>query len=249
MPPVSWPALSKQEVLERAFGWATSSPSPTTRSCCGCRAYAACSPCRSWTPPSRGCPTAQSGQPTSNTRRRRVSARRRSAWSRGSCGRGGPSACGATSWGRARPSTPPPTPCLSPTSRRPSWGASGSWAGRSRPGCSTCTPSSAPLTNGARSLPAGSGLLGALTYFGLPGMAADAKDAMRDLILTRSSWDHGRAGGDPRLLRGRRAGAGAPAAQAAAARAPTRTRQPARRPAARAIHVRRSPPWSTPGCP
>lgn len=42
-------------------------------------------------------------------------------------------------------------------------------------------------TNG-RALPNGSGLLGALTYFGLDGIGAGEKGAMRDLILRGTSW-------------------------------------------------------------
>jgi hypothetical protein len=43
------------------------------------------------------------------------------------------------------------------------------------------------LTNGLP-LPAGKGLLGALTYFGEPCMAASQKDVMRDLILSAGPW-------------------------------------------------------------
>ena len=43
------------------------------------------------------------------------------------------------------------------------------------------------LTNGLM-LPAGKGLLGALTYFGEPCMAATQKDVMRDLILSAGPW-------------------------------------------------------------
>jgi hypothetical protein len=42
-------------------------------------------------------------------------------------------------------------------------------------------------TNG-RSTPTGSGLLGALTYFGLDGMGAGEKDEMRELILSSGPW-------------------------------------------------------------
>lgn len=42
-------------------------------------------------------------------------------------------------------------------------------------------------TNG-RHLEAGAGLLGALTYFGLPAMAAAEKDANRDLVLRGGPW-------------------------------------------------------------
>lgn len=43
-------------------------------------------------------------------------------------------------------------------------------------------------TNGKR-IPAGNGLLGALAYYGLDALAADEKDAMRDLVLRGSPWD------------------------------------------------------------
>lgn len=43
-------------------------------------------------------------------------------------------------------------------------------------------------TNGKR-IPAGNGLLGALAYYGLDALAADEKDAMRDLVLRSSPWD------------------------------------------------------------
>ena len=43
-------------------------------------------------------------------------------------------------------------------------------------------------TNGKR-IPAGNGLLGALAYFGLDALAADDKDAMRDLVLRCGPWD------------------------------------------------------------
>jgi DNA polymerase family A len=42
-------------------------------------------------------------------------------------------------------------------------------------------------TNG-RTTPAGSGLLGALTYFGLDAMGTSEKDAMRDLVLRGGPW-------------------------------------------------------------
>ena len=42
-------------------------------------------------------------------------------------------------------------------------------------------------TNGVRP-PHGNGLLGALTYFGLPMMGSDEKTTMRDLILTGGPW-------------------------------------------------------------
>jgi DNA polymerase-1 len=42
-------------------------------------------------------------------------------------------------------------------------------------------------TNGLQT-PAGSGLLGALAYYGLDGMASSEKDAMRDLILRDGDW-------------------------------------------------------------
>ena len=43
------------------------------------------------------------------------------------------------------------------------------------------------LTNGLR-LPQGSGLIGALLYFGLPNISGEQKDAMRDLILMGGPW-------------------------------------------------------------
>jgi len=43
------------------------------------------------------------------------------------------------------------------------------------------------LTNGLR-LAHGSGLLGALLYYGLPGIGGEQKDAMRDLVLTGGPW-------------------------------------------------------------
>lgn len=43
------------------------------------------------------------------------------------------------------------------------------------------------LTNGTTP-PNGAGLLGALLYFGLPSMAAQQKDAMRDLVLRGGPW-------------------------------------------------------------
>ena len=43
------------------------------------------------------------------------------------------------------------------------------------------------LTNGLR-LAHGSGLLGALMHYGLPGIGGEQKDAMRDLILTGGPW-------------------------------------------------------------
>ena len=43
------------------------------------------------------------------------------------------------------------------------------------------------LTNGLR-LAHGSGLLGALIYFGLPTIGGEQKDAMRDLVLRRGPW-------------------------------------------------------------
>ncbi|WP_228276441.1 DNA polymerase [Dechloromonas sp. H13] len=43
-------------------------------------------------------------------------------------------------------------------------------------------------TNGKR-VPAGNGLLGALAYFGLDALAADEKDAMRDLVLQGGPWN------------------------------------------------------------
>ena len=43
------------------------------------------------------------------------------------------------------------------------------------------------LTNGTAP-PNGAGLLGALLYFGLPSMAAQQKDAMRDLVLRGGPW-------------------------------------------------------------
>ena len=43
-------------------------------------------------------------------------------------------------------------------------------------------------TNGKR-IPAGNGLLGALAYYGLDALAADEKDAMRDLVLRGGPWD------------------------------------------------------------
>lgn len=43
------------------------------------------------------------------------------------------------------------------------------------------------LTNGTTP-PNGAGLLGALLYFGLPAMAAQQKDAMRDLVLRGGPW-------------------------------------------------------------
>ena len=42
-------------------------------------------------------------------------------------------------------------------------------------------------TNGLQT-PAGSGLLGALAYYGLDGMASSGKGAMRDLILRDGDW-------------------------------------------------------------
>jgi hypothetical protein len=44
------------------------------------------------------------------------------------------------------------------------------------------------LTNGSP-LVAGSGLLGALTWHGLAGIASEEKDAMRDLVLSGGPWD------------------------------------------------------------
>ena len=44
------------------------------------------------------------------------------------------------------------------------------------------------LTNGLR-LQQGSGLLGALIYFGLPSINGEEKDAMRDLVLTGGPWN------------------------------------------------------------
>ena len=44
------------------------------------------------------------------------------------------------------------------------------------------------LTNGTTP-PNGAGLLGALLYFGLPSVAAQRKDAMRDLVLRGGPWD------------------------------------------------------------
>lgn len=43
-------------------------------------------------------------------------------------------------------------------------------------------------TNGLQ-LAAGSGLLGALAFYGLPGLAGGEKEAMRDLILSGGPWD------------------------------------------------------------
>ncbi len=43
------------------------------------------------------------------------------------------------------------------------------------------------LTNG-KAVPHGSGLLGALLYFGLPTIGAEEKTAMRDLVLRRGPW-------------------------------------------------------------
>lgn len=43
-------------------------------------------------------------------------------------------------------------------------------------------------TNGKR-IPTGNGLLGALAYYGLDALAADEKDAMRDLVLRGGPWD------------------------------------------------------------
>ncbi|MCK9387704.1 MAG: DNA polymerase [Sulfuritalea sp.] len=43
-------------------------------------------------------------------------------------------------------------------------------------------------TNG-RLLPAGNGLLGALAFYGLDAIAADEKNAMRDLVLRRGPWN------------------------------------------------------------
>ena len=43
------------------------------------------------------------------------------------------------------------------------------------------------LTNGLR-LAHGSGLLGALLYYGLPSIGGEQKDAMRDLVLTGGPW-------------------------------------------------------------
>ena len=44
------------------------------------------------------------------------------------------------------------------------------------------------LTNGTQ-LAAGGGLLGALSWYGIAGIAADEKDAMRDLVLSGGPWD------------------------------------------------------------
>lgn len=46
------------------------------------------------------------------------------------------------------------------------------------------------LTNGTQ-LAAGTGLLGALAYYGLVGLAGAEKDAMRELVLTGGPWDAG----------------------------------------------------------
>jgi DNA polymerase-1 len=44
------------------------------------------------------------------------------------------------------------------------------------------------LTNG-KTTPAGNGLLGALVFHGLDALAAEEKDAMRDLVLRRAPWN------------------------------------------------------------
>ena len=93
-----------------------------------------------------------------------------------------------------------PTSCSSPTMPAPSLGVSGRSAGRCRRASSTCSPNFeiAPMACQA----GGSGLFGALAYFGLDTIGAQEKAEMRDLVLGGGPWwTSRRARSNSRLLR------------------------------------------------
>ena len=95
-------------------------------------------------------------------------------------------------------------------------------------------------TNGLPT-PAGAGLLGALTYFGLDAIGATEKDEMRDLVLRGGPWSSDGTERNPRLLRERRRGAGPTAAGHAVRASICRVRWCA------AATWRRPRSWNTPG--
>ncbi len=66
-------------------------------------------------------------------------------------------------------------------------------------------------TNGLAT-PSGSGLLGALVYFGLDAMGVTEKEDMRALVMARRAVVGRRTHGHTRLLRKRRRGSGSPSA-------------------------------------
>ena len=111
----------------------------------------------------------------------------RCVWLHGNCGAGASSVCGGDEFG------PSPPYSIGPDSLFIAYYAS------AEIGCHLALgwPKPARIldlftefrcrTNGLTT-PAGSGLLGALAYYGLDGMAASEKDAMRDLILRGGDW-------------------------------------------------------------
>ena len=97
-------------------------------------------------------------------------------------------------------------------------------------------------TNGLPT-PAGAGLLGALTYFGLDAIGATEKTEMRDLVLRGGPWSSAERGSDSRLLRKRRRRAGATAAGHGVPHRSCRARW------CGAATWRRPRAWNTPGIP
>ena len=74
-----------------------------------------------------------------------------------------------------------------PTTAPPNGAATSLWGGRSHGEFWTCTRSFSCLTSGLHR-PCGRGSLGALSYFGLDGIEAAEKDAMRELVLWGGPW-------------------------------------------------------------
>ena len=194
--------------------------------------------------PSSACPTARCGASTSSSGRPTASARSRCAWWRASCAAGGSCGCGATS--------SCPAGRRSGSTRQALFVA---YYASAELGCFLALGWPMPArildlfaefraaTNGRRT-PCGAGLLGAMVWHGLDGMAADEKDAMRALAMRGGPYSADERRGAARLLRGRRGRAGAaPAGDAARDPLPPAGRRPGARPspAAGPLHGRRGP--------
>ena len=116
-----------------------------------------------------------------------ASGRARFAWWRRICAPARRGGYGAANSGQRRHSRSGRMRCSSPSTPAPSSAVSAPWAGRCRPTFSTSSPNFATAPT-ACTTPAGAGLVGALTYFGLDGIGATEKDEMRALVLRGGPW-------------------------------------------------------------
>ena len=118
---------------------------------------------------------------------RSASGRVRSAWWRRSCAADRRGGSGAANSDRRHHSRSGRTRCSSPTTPAPSSVASARSAGRCRHNILDLFTEFRDRTNGLTT-PAGAGLIGALTYFGLDTIGATEKDEMRALVLRGGPW-------------------------------------------------------------